>query len=129
MKTLTLRWIYLSLGVACTALGVLGAFLPVLPTTPFLLVAVWAFGKSSPRLQHWLLHHRRFGPPLRAFTEHRVIPRKVKWLALPMMFASVPIVYNLAPHPLWTLLHASLVLATAYYIATRPSVAMAIGSD
>ena len=121
LKNQTLRWLYLGLGASCTGLGVAGAFLPVLPTTPFLLVAVWAFGRSSPRLQRWLLDHPRFGTPLRAFAEHRVIPLKVKCIALPAMFSSVAIVLGIAPHPLWVLLHASLVLMTAWYIVTCPS--------
>ena len=93
----------------------------MLPTTPFLLVAVWAFGRSSPRLQRWLLDHPRFGTPLRAFAEHRVIPLKVKCIALPAMLSSVAIVLGIAPHPLWVLLHASLVLMAAWYIVTCPS--------
>lgn len=116
-----LRALYWTIGALCTALGVVGAFVPVLPTTPFLLVAVWAFGKSSPQLQCWLLEHPRFGPSLRAFSEHRVIPLRVKWVAVTAMLASVFVVYGVAPHAVWVILHTSLVLATAYYIMTRPS--------
>ena len=121
MKSITMRWLFLTLGALCTGLGVVGVFVPVLPTTPFLLVAVWAFGKSSPRLQRWLLGHPRFGPALHAFIEHRVIPLKVKWIALPAMLASVFVIYEVATQPVWVILHASLVLATAIYIITRPN--------
>jgi len=122
MKTAALRGLFLAIGVMCTALGVVGAFVPVLPTTPFLLVAVWAFGKSSPRLQRWLLDHPRFGPSLHAFTAQGVIPLKIKWIALPALFASVVAVYGLAGQPVWLILHTTMALATATYIATRPSV-------
>jgi uncharacterized protein len=54
-----------ALAVVCVALGLVGMFLPVLPTVPFLLVAAWAAGKGWPRLETWLLDHPRFGPTIR----------------------------------------------------------------
>ena len=123
------RGLFLTVGLLSTLLGVIGAFIPVLPTTPFLLVAVWAFGKSSARLQNWLLEHPRFGPSLRAFSEHGVIPLHVKWVALPAMFASVVVVYEVAVQPIWFVLHAMLVLATATYIVTRSSVVVEAGDS
>ncbi len=76
------------LGVLFVALGVLGIFLPVLPTTPFLLLALACFAKSSERLHGWLLSHKTFGPPIRQWQETRSIPLKVKIVALITIFIS-----------------------------------------
>ena len=77
-----------SVALACLALGVLGAFLPVLPTTPFLLVAAWAAGKGWPQFEAWLLAHPRFGPPIRRWRDHRAVPRSAKWAASLTMLVS-----------------------------------------
>jgi len=77
-----------SLALVCLALGVLGAFLPVLPTTPFLLVAAWAAGRGWPQFEAWLLAHPRFGPPIRRWRDHRAVPRSAKWAASLTMLAS-----------------------------------------
>ena len=69
-------------------LGAVGAFLPGLPTVPLMLVALWAFSKSSPRFHDWLYSHRIFGPPLQQWQAHRVIPVKAKVLAVATMAAS-----------------------------------------
>lgn len=76
------RAVFMALGVFFVALGVIGAFLPVMPTVPFLIVAAACFTRSSSRLEAWLLNHRQFGPPLIAWRERGAIPRRAKWLAL-----------------------------------------------
>lgn len=76
------RWVYLGLGWALVGLAAAGVFLPVLPTTPFLLLASSCFLKSSPRWKAWLEHSRLFGPFLRDWAEHRAVRRPVKVLAV-----------------------------------------------
>lgn len=78
--------------LASLLLGVVGAFLPVLPTTPFLLVAAWAAGRGWPQLEAWLVAHPRWGPPVRRWRDHRAVPRSAKWLASITMLASVALV-------------------------------------
>lgn len=70
------------------ALGIVGAFLPVLPTVPFLLVAAWAAGKGWPAFEAWLLRHPSFGPPVERWRKRGAIGRGTKWLATGMMAAS-----------------------------------------
>lgn len=121
-----MRWVLIALGFTCVALGVLGLFLPVLPTTVFLLIACWAFSKSSERFHHWLYHHPRLGGPIRAWHAHRVIPRRAKVLAVGMMAASVAVVALFVADG-W-LLPVGLALglsAVAGYILSRPSTVLA----
>jgi uncharacterized membrane protein YbaN (DUF454 family) len=77
-----------TLALASTALGIAGAFLPVLPTTPFLLLAAWAAGKGWPQFEAWLVAHPRWGPPIRRWRDHRAVPRSAKWAATVTMLAS-----------------------------------------
>lgn len=72
------RWLYVSLGLVCVGLGVLGAFLPILPTTPFLLLASLLFVRSDERWNAWLLNLPRFGPMIRDWNERRAVSRRVK---------------------------------------------------
>lgn len=71
----TLTWLFV-------ALGIVGAVLPLLPTTPFLLVAAWAAPKASPELGHWLENHPSLGPFLSSWREHRSLSVRVKLLAV-----------------------------------------------
>jgi uncharacterized membrane protein YbaN (DUF454 family) len=75
------RALWLALGWLFVLLGFVGAFLPLMPTTIFLILAVGCFARSSPQLEAWLLDHPRFGPSLRAWREDGAITRKGKLLA------------------------------------------------
>ena len=115
------RTAYLVTGLVFVGLGALGAFLPVVPTTPFLLVSLWAFSKSSARLERWLLEHPRFGPRLVAWRTERVIPLPVKLTAWGSMIASLTIM-AVTGVPLVGLIGSASVMAIgAIYIATKPS--------
>ena len=83
-----MRFLWSVFGVACVGLGALGIVLPLLPTTPFLLLAAFAFGKSSPRLHHWIMTHPRLGPPLHNWKAHGAIGRRAKAMAISMMGAA-----------------------------------------
>jgi uncharacterized membrane protein YbaN (DUF454 family) len=101
---------------------VLGAFLPVLPTTPLMIIALWAFSKSSATFQHWLYTHRVFGPPLQRWHRYRVIPPRAKLAAVSAMAASLGYltVFTAAP-PVVLIATGGLMLAGAWYILSRPS--------
>ena len=75
------RWLLFALALVFLALGVVGIFLPVMPTVPFVLLAAWAASLSSPRLSHWLDHHPLFGKTLRDWRQHGVVSRRAKWAA------------------------------------------------
>lgn len=83
-----MRWAYLGLGMICTGVGIAGVILPGLPGTVFLLIALWAFSRSSERLSLWLFNHPRFGRTIRAWHAERAIPRPAKIAALSMMTVS-----------------------------------------
>ncbi len=82
------RYLYFGAAWVFFALGVVGALLPLLPTTPFMLLALWAFSRSSARFHHWLYTHRWFGPPLQNWHTHRVVPWSVRLVAYTSMTAS-----------------------------------------
>ncbi len=116
------RYGLIAFGWICVGLGVIGAFLPVMPTTIFLILAFWAFSKSSARFHRWLSSHPRLGRPLRDWRAHRVIPIPAKCLALGMMTASLLFVTFFVAGG-WAL-PLGLALgfgAVASYIVTRPN--------
>lgn len=117
-----MRFVYIIIGCAAVALGIVGIFLPLLPTTPFLLLAAWAFARSSPRLEAWLTTHPRLGPPLKAWREHRAIPLRAKMIAIPAMGASLIYILLAQSIPVYGQVAAALLLACcATFILTRPS--------
>lgn len=79
------RVLWLLAGGISLLLGIAGIFLPLLPTTPFVLLAAACFSRGSTRCEAWLLNHPRFGPMVRDWREHRAVPLRAKQLALVMM--------------------------------------------
>lgn len=112
---------YLLLGWCCVGLGTAGAFLPLLPTTVFLLIAAWAFAKADTRWHAWLLAHPRFGPLIACWQRHRAMPRRAKiaaFVALAGSYAFTAWVFG----PLsWAAVIGGLCIAgVAIYIAHIP---------
>ena len=112
---------YLVLAYACVALAVIGVFLPVLPTTPFLLVAAWAAPRGSPRLDAWLHAHPRFGPTLRAWRDEGAVSTQAKWLACVLMFASWVVILLSTTSLLAPVLTGVLFTCVGAYVCTRPA--------
>lgn len=83
------RGLLTAAGFVCVGLGLLGIFLPLLPTTPFLLLAAACFARSSPRFHAWLLANRTFGPLIHQWEKNRTISRKTKWSAIVLMIATL----------------------------------------
>jgi uncharacterized membrane protein YbaN (DUF454 family) len=116
-----LRAVLIAAGWVCVALGVAGIFLPVLPTTPFLLLALWAFARSSPQFHHWLLTHRLFGPLLADWERHRVIPIRAKLLAITGMSGGMVwvICYSAAPWYAAALMGVTVAYGAWYVLGKR----------
>lgn len=116
-----MRLVFLCLGWFFVALGIIGAFLPVMPTTPFLLLAVACFARSSPKLEAWLMNHPKFGPSLRNWREHGAISRKAKIMAISLMSVSYAIFWFGSSPPFWrAVIVAALMIAPAIFMLTRP---------
>jgi len=112
--------LWLLTGLAAVFLGAVGVVLPLLPTTPFLLVAAFAFARSSTRLNQWLREHRSFGPLIHNWHREGSIDRKVKRNAI-IVILMTPVITWLLGAPLWVIACQVVVLsAAAIFILTRP---------
>jgi len=116
------RGLLMACGVLALAVGVIGIFLPVLPTTPFLIVAAACFARASPRLYRRLADSKTFGPGIREWRRHRSIPWRAKLLAILLMSVSIATTATLFVRPWWG--KAALVavgLAVAIWLYRIPS--------
>lgn len=114
------RWLLKGVAVVSLALGIIGAFVPIMPTVPFVLLAAWAAARSSPRLSHWLETHPRMGPYIRDWRRGGVVRRSAKWTATLMMSGgSVTMLFFV--RPLWVPLTAIAIMASvAIWLWLRP---------
>jgi uncharacterized protein len=119
---------YFCLGWLMVILGIIGAVLPLMPTTIFLILAAWFFARSSPRLERWLLDHPHFGPPLVNWRQRGAIPAPAKIMACAGMATSFAVLC-LGAHPSpWVVVGAAAFLsASALYVISRPT-ARAVGA-
>lgn len=121
MPSRVTRYVYVAIGLLFVGLGALGVVLPVVPTTPFLLISLWAFARSSQRLEAWLLAHRVFGPRLVEWRKHRVIPWSVKLTAWGSMIGSLTLMILTGASPIAIIGAASVMAIGAGYVASKPS--------
>ncbi len=114
------RALWLAFGLVSFALGIIGIFLPLLPTTPLMLLAAFCFARGSQRLHDWLTGHPRFGPPIEAWRRHGAISRGAKQLAVFAMLLVLMLSLALEV-PLMVLgIQAAVLVAVAVFILTRP---------
>ena len=115
------RTILISLGWLCVGLGFIGVFVPGIPTTIFLIIALWAFTKSSKKLRHWLLNHKRFGPILNNWQQHKVVPRRAKILMVVLMSFAVVLFYYSLQNLYLTIGLIIILVSVAIYVISLPS--------
>lgn len=117
-----MRLLYLVLGVLLLITGIIGIFVPLMPTTVFLIMAAWCFSKSSQRLENWLLGHAVLGPVVINWRDHGVIPARAKLLACTGMALGFTI-FVVTVNPSWWLflLVAAFIGCCAWYVLSRPS--------
>ena len=115
------RLIYRVIAVSAVGAGSLGVLLPLLPTTPFLLVALWAAAKGSPELHQRIRNHPRFGPTLAAWESDRAVPVRAKWLACAAMALSWTVLLLLGTHAGVLAALALLFTGLMIFLVTRPA--------
>lgn len=94
MKKQVIKSLYLVVGSISLVLGILGIFLPLLPTTPFLLLTAFCYSRSSEKFHLWLIHHPHLGQPIRDWESKGVIRLKYKLMATAMLLISVVFIFS-----------------------------------
>lgn len=115
-----MRPLWFGCGSLAMGLAIIGVFLPILPTVPFLLLAAICFSRSSVRAHKWLTEHDKFGPPIRDWRERGAISRQAKWLATLFMAAALAISYVMDVQDWLAVLQAVVIAGVAAFIWSRP---------
>lgn len=116
------RWLYMFMGFFMLLLGIIGAVLPVMPTTIFIILAAWFFARSSPKFEARLLASPRFGPMIIKWRERGAIPPRAKlYASLGMTVGYGLFWWSARPGPLLASVVTIFMLGSAYYVLSRPS--------
>ena len=115
-----LRLVWFGVGIGCVVLAGLGVALPLLPTTPFLLLAAFAFARSSERWHDWLLGHRLFGPIIDDWRRHGAIDRRAKIVSIMSMAAVYGISLALDLGAVVLVVQAVVLALSAAFVLSRP---------
>lgn len=116
-----MRYLWIGAGGLALVLGVIGIALPLLPTTPFLLLAAFCFARSSPALERWLVEHPRLGPPIRDWRREGAISPRAKIAALVAMAAAFALSLAMGLSTVVLGIQAATLVAVACFILSRPS--------
>lgn len=116
------RLLWLAVGFLATGCGIAGVVLPLVPTTPFLLLAAFAFARSSPRLHDWLVNHPRLGPPIADWQAHGAISRRTKLVAAVVMIATLALSVVTGVRSEIVVVQALVLSAVAAFVLSRPDV-------
>lgn len=103
-----LRYLLIAIGSISVVLGIIGVFLPLLPTTPFMILAAACFAKSSERFYLWVVNNKVFGATVRQWRQEKTIPRKAKWVA----FFTIILSFSFSIYMFRDSLQAQLILVT-----------------
>ena len=114
------KTLWLTLGLLATACGIAGIVLPLVPTTPFLLLAAFAFARSSPNLHSWLVTHRRLGPPINDWRRHGTITRRTKLVAVAAMATTLALSIVVGARDWMILVQAIVLTGAAAFVLSRP---------
>lgn len=122
VKNNVLRWILISSGWIAIVIGVIGIFLPLLPTVPFLLLAAACFARSSEHFHTWLVEHNHLGPLIRDYLNGRGIPLRVKRIAIGMVWLSfLSSIFLLAPGIWVKIILVAIAMSITLYLLALPT--------
>lgn len=116
-----IRYAYAGFGLACVGAGTIGIVVPGWPTTVFFILALWAFKRSSPRLETWLLNHRVIGSTLREWDEHRVVRPRTKVIAITTLWLMIAVSLLLLTSSWVKAVLVVIAVCVTVYLATRKS--------
>ncbi len=115
-----IRPVLFASGMILLGIGIIGIFVPLLPTTPFVLLAAWCFFRSSPKFHHWLVTHPMLGPIQDAWVKRGAIPRSARFTALAMNLVSLGVIWWVVDSLLVRISVTVVIVAVLIFILTRP---------